>query len=236
MSQLRDHNLERAGDEEQADPNLRILLIDDHPLFLDAMQMTLADAFPGHGIRVAYRLSAALDLIEAGAKFDLLVLDLNLPDVKGVDGLIRVKSAVGATPVVVVSSLSEQPVIDAVLAAGAIGFVPKHSSREQIVAAIGTVLRKGVLDSGSPAPCTPDPDEADSVIERMKSLTPQQGTILHMICLGKMNKQIAFELDIAETTVKAHVTAILRKMKAHSRTHAVSLAQKVRFDTILPES
>ena len=211
----------------------RILLVDDHPLFLDAMQMTLAEAFPGHRIRVAHRLSAALAMIAEGARHDLVVLDLNLPDVQGVDGLIRVKSAVGATPVVVVSSLSDAPVIDAVLAAGAIGFVPKHSSREQIVAAIGAVLSSGVLDGAPPRPA-PEDSDLDTVIERLKSLTPQQGTILHMICQGRMNKQIAFELDIAETTVKAHVTAILRKMKAHSRTHAVSLAQSVRFDTIMP--
>lgn len=234
MYQRSGQRLETNGGDGAASSGPLILLVDDHPLFLDAMQMTIADAFPDHSISVAHRLSAALDLISEGARFDLLVLDLNLPDVKGVDGLIRVKSLVGETPVVVVSSLSDQPVVDAVMAAGAIGFVPKHSSREQIVAAIGTVLSKGVLE-GSAHRAAPATNEADSVIKRMKTLTPQQGAILHMICLGKMNKQIAFELDIAETTVKAHVTAILRKMNAHSRTHAVSLAQSVRFDTILPE-
>ena len=234
MSQRSGQILESNGEVGAANNGPLILLVDDHPLFLDAMQMTIADAFPDHSISVAHRLSAALDLIAKGARFDLLVLDLNLPDVKGVDGLIRVKSMVGETPVIVVSSLSDQPVVDAVKAAGAIGFVPKHSSREQIVAAIGTVLSKGVLEA-DPDHAPPASGDVDSVIARMKTLTPQQGTILHMICMGKMNKQIAFELDIAETTVKAHVTAILRKMHAHSRTHAVSLAQSVRFDTILPE-
>lgn len=209
------------------------MLIDDHPLFLEAMQMTLSAAIPNRRIEVANRLAEALEFKGPDA-FDLIVLDLNLPDVDGLDGLIRIRSQFPQAPVVVVSSLSETRISQAVRHAGGAGLIPKDSSRTDIVTAIRRVLAGLEISEEGEVAAEPGADDQAEIIGRMKSLTPQQGTILRMICEGKLNKQIAWELDIAETTVKAHVTAILRKMKAHSRTHAVILVQNTRFDQILP--
>ena len=208
------------------------LIVDDHPLFCDALSMTLR-AVAGIGrTEMADSLAAALDRIAAG-DIDLVVLDLNLPDVSGLDGLLRLKAAVRATPVVVVSSITDQRMIASAIRAGAAGFVPKHSQREvfrramDVIAAGGTFVPEGVtLDEG---PATAHED----AIQRLAQLTRQQARILELICEGKLNKQIAYELSIADATVKAHVTAIMRKLGVQTRTQAVLLAREVSFSTIL---
>jgi DNA-binding NarL/FixJ family response regulator len=137
-------------------------------------------------------------------------------------------------PVVVVSSLTDDRLIASTLRAGAAGFVPKHSQRDVFVEALGCIRAGGTYTPEGYYPPAAGADlDADTVVERMRSLTPQQGRILELVCEGKLNKQIAWELDIAETTVKAHLTAILRKLHVHSRTQAVLLTQNARFGAIL---
>ncbi len=213
------------------------LIVDDHPLFCDALSMTLK-AFVGIAeIDTADRLDTALEKIASGARPDVIVLDLNLPDVNGMDGLVRLHRTAGATPIVVVSSLADAKVIGAALKAGASGFVPKHSQREVFRAAFAALGRGEVFtpdgyESDRPDPPTPQED----AISRLGLLTPQQARILQLICAGKLNKQIAFDLSIAETTVKAHVTAIMRKLGVYSRTQAVLIAQEANFASLLPEN
>lgn len=213
------------------------LIVDDHPLFCDALSMTLK-AFVGIAeVDSADRLEIALDKIEAGNAPDVIVLDLNLPDVNGMDGLVRLRQAAGATPIIVVSSLADPKVVSAALRAGASGFVPKHSQREVFRAAFAAVAKGEsfapdgyVQDGGDPA--TPQ----EEAIGRLNLLTRQQARILQLICEGKLNKQIAYDLSIAETTVKAHVTAIMRKLGVCSRTQAVLFAQQTNFASLLPEN
>lgn len=215
------------------------LIVDDHPLFLDALAMTLK-AVAGIGrIETADCLEVALARLESGAALpDVVVLDLNLPDVMGVDGLIRVRQAVGEVPVVVVSSLADNRVIGACLTAGAAGFVPKHARREVFRAAFEAVraghvfLPEGYVAQSDGSACG---SQRDAAIARLGLLTKQQARILQLICEGKLNKQIAYELTIAETTVKAHVTAIMRKLGVQSRTQAVLMAGEASFSNLLPE-
>jgi DNA-binding NarL/FixJ family response regulator len=209
----------------------RALIVDDHPLFCDALSMTLRSVARIDGIDLADRLDTALARIDAGPGHDLVILDLNLPDVDGIDGLIRLKQAVGAAPVLVVSSLTDARVIGACLAAGAAGFVPKHSHREVFRAAFDAIAtgQRYLPEGFDPAPAPPVPSPRDAVIARMSLLTRQQARILQLICEGKLNKQIAYELSIAETTVKAHVTAIMRKLGVYSRTQAVLVARETSF-------
>ena len=137
-------------------------------------------------------------------------------------------------PVVVVSSLTDDRMIASVFRAGASGFVPKHSQREVFVEAIGRILAGGTYTPEGYVRAGGSTADVDATsVERMQSLTAQQARILELVCEGKLNKQIAWELDIAETTVKAHLTAILRKLHVHSRTQAVLLAQNARFSAIL---
>ena len=214
----------------------KAMIVDDHPLFCDALSMTLRTVTQINEVTTAENLEGALQQIRDGAKPDVIVLDLNLPDVNGLDGLIRMRTAADTTPIVVVSSMADHRMISSAMRAGATGFVPKHSQREIFRSAFdqiqsgGTYVPEGVpLDTDPNRPVT-DQEEA---IARLSKLTRQQANILQLICDGKLNKQIAFDLSIAETTVKAHVTAIMRKLGVQSRTQAVLLAQEASFASVL---
>lgn len=221
-------------DEIKARNMDRALIVDDHPLFCDALAMTLRHVAGVREVLTADSLDSAMQRIAEGAAPDVIVLDLNLPDVKGLDGLIRIRRAAGV-PVIVVSSMADNRVIGSALRAGADGFVPKHSQREVFGAAFDA-LRAG-------RPFAPDgylPDEGadvplDEAMERLAMLTQQQARILDLICAGKLNKQIAYDLSIAETTVKAHVTAIMRKLGVQSRTQAALLARETSFTSVLQD-
>lgn len=214
------------------------LIVDDHPLFCDALSMTLRAIADISDINSAASLAEGLNVLEAKGRPDLVVLDLNLPDVDGLDGLIRLRNAAGV-PVIVVSSMADNRVITSTIKAGAAGFIPKHSKRDVFSAAIASVQKGHVFipegfdllsDTDFSAP------SQDDTIARMATLTNQQARILQLICEGKLNKQIAYDLSIAETTVKAHVTAIMRKLGVQSRTQAVLLAKETSFSSVLQET
>ncbi|WP_333830959.1 response regulator transcription factor [Pararhodobacter sp.] len=215
----------------------RALIVDDHPLFCDALALTLR-ALAGVGeVETAHTLGAALARIEAGPDQippDLVLLDLDLPDVEGLEGLLRLRAVAPGLPVLVVSSMADPRLIEAALAAGAAGFVPKHSGREAFRTALAAMAEgQRYLPEGFVA--SAQTSDAQDAITRLAQLTRQQARILELLCQGRLNKQIAWELSIAETTVKAHVTAIMRKLGVQSRTQAVLMAQQARFATFVPE-
>ena len=212
-----------------------VLIVDDHPLFCDALSMTLRSVAEIGEIHTADRLENAMELVAKGLKPDAVMLDLNLPDVDGLDGLVRLKSASDA-PVIVVSSLTDNRVISQVIKAGASGYVPKHSQRDVFRTAFETVHAGGIfVPDGCVLIEDEEEDEHSDAVNRLAALTNQQGRILQLICEGKLNKQIAYDLSIAETTVKAHVTAIMRKLGVQSRTQAVLIAKKASFASVLQE-
>lgn len=212
-----------------------VLVIDDHPLFCEALSLTLREAVGVMRVDMAGSLGDAIGRLESQPRPDAILLDLNLPDVAGLDGLARLRRLVPGTPVVVVSSLSDNRVVASVLQAGASGFVPKDSPREVFIAAFLVIWDGGIY--APPSYTAPQGARGarspDDVIALLAALTPQQSRILDLVCQGKLNKQIAHELSIAETTVKAHITAILRKLGAHSRTQAVLIASGASFSSIL---
>lgn len=202
------------------------LVIDDHPLFCDALVMTLQAVSSVEAVTTAASLTEALKALGDSTP-DIVVLDLNLPDVTGFDGLIRLRKATNAA-ILVVSSMADARTINAVISAGASGFVPKHSQRDMFRRALDAIARHRTF---VPEDHLPEADTAtQDAVARLASLTTQQSRILELICEGKLNKQIAFDLTIAETTVKAHVTAIMRKLGVHSRTQAVLLAKEASFE------
>ena len=208
------------------------LIVDDHPLFCDALAMTLTAACGIKTVTTADRLTAALDVLERDGRPDVIVLDLHLPDVDGLDGLIRLRTVAAPTPVVIVSSIADARVIASAIRAGASGYVPKHAAREVFREAFAAV------EAGKPYfPDVPlelaEARAGGDVLTRLATLTKQQARILDLICEGKLNKQIAYDLSIAETTVKAHVTAIMRKLGVHSRTQAVLIAREASFASVL---
>lgn len=211
------------------------MIVDDHPLFCDALSMTLRTVSDIHDIATADTMASALSQLETETP-DVIVLDLNLPDVNGLDGLIRLKTAVPNTPVVVVSSMADNRMITSTLRVGAAGFVPKHSKRDVFRDAFESISRGRVFTPENFVP-TGDQDgprdRSEEALSRLGLLTKQQSRILQLICEGKLNKQIAYDLSIAETTVKAHVTAIMRKLGVQSRTQAVLIAQEANFANIV---
>lgn len=210
-----------------------VMIVEDHPLFSDALAITLKSLNAVGEVARVGSLGEALEQIGDGLLPDLVILDLNLPDVEGLDGLLRMKHAIGTVPVLIASSITNPRVISAALAAGASGYVPKHSQRETFADAFAALAAGQVfLPDGLQPPVPLATSEQDDAIRRLGSLTPQQARILTLICDGLLNKQIAYELSIAEATVKAHVTAIMRKLGVHSRTQAVLVAREARFDTL----
>jgi len=228
-----------TGQKIQAQVPLNIhtvLVIDDHPLFCEALAMTLENILELSAIKTANSLTAGLEMLETGFKADAIVLDLNLPDVSGVDGLLQLRTRMPKIPIVVVSALGDSRVITAVIAAGAAGFIRKDAPRGELADAFQKIWAGETYlpddytrstDSGG------DIEKMERIVERLSSLTPQQVTILKLVCEGKLNKQIAYDLTIAETTVKAHITAILRKLGVHSRTQAALLAKEAEFSALL---
>lgn len=211
------------------------LVVDDHPLFCKALTMTLRAMLGLADVRTASTLSETLETLEGWAP-DVVLLDLNLPDVQGFDGLLRLVRTRPDLPVLIVSSMSEERFITSALQAGAQGFVPKHSEPDMIKEALDA-LANG--DIWTPPDYTPSAEAAgtpNDVLARLSELTLHQARILRLVCDGMLNKQIAHELSITESTVKAHMTAIMRKMRVHSRTQAVLVAQQANFSQLLEGS
>lgn len=206
-----------------------ILIADDHPLFRDALRRAVLQVLPEAQLLEADQVSTLMDLAAAHPSADLL-LDLTMPGAHGFSALAHVRSVFPTLPVVVVSAREEPALMRRAIGHGAAGFIPKSADLSTIGAALRAVLDgdtwlpPGVSEGGGL-----DPEE-EALAHRVAELTPQQYRVLTMVCNGLLNKQIAYELDVSEATIKAHMTAILRKLGAHSRTQAVLLAGRLTLD------
>ncbi|MBO6755669.1 MAG: response regulator transcription factor [Roseibium sp.] len=202
----------------------KFLIIDDHPLFREALHGAVELAYPDSDTQDAASLSEACDILQTDTGFDLALLDLSIPGVKGMEGLLHLRTHFPRLPVVVVSGNEDPRIVSQVIAYGAAGFIPKSSKKSALAEAIQRVMNGAVYipeqfaDNDGPDALD---DRTQEMIKRLSSLTPQQMKVLKMLCNGLLNKQIAYELQVGETTVKAHVSEILRKLNVFSRTQAV---------------
>ena len=206
-----------------------ILIADDHPLFREAMRRSVERAQPAATIAEAENVAELLALIDAHPDADLLLLDLTMPGAHGFSALAHIRATRPALPVIVVSAREEPMVIRRALAHGASGFIPKSADADLIQRALNTVIDGETFDPFAHGAVRLDEAERE-LSKRLAELTPQQFRVLTMLCEGKLNKQIAYDLDVTEATIKAHVTAILRKLGAHNRTMAVTMASRMAVD------
>ena len=196
----------------------RILIADDHPLFATALTMAARTIDASILVDTAETLAAAEQCARA-ARPDLVLLDLMLPDVQGFAGLALLRALVPGVPIAIVSSRDEDAVKRQAIALGARGFLSKASPLDQMVAAIRVLLEGGQwLPDGLLTPQEEDPSDAAA---RMGALSVAQLRVLRAIADGRQNKQIAFDLQLAEPTVKSHLAAIFRKLGVANRTQAV---------------
>ncbi len=214
----------------------RFLIVDDHPLFREALQNAIHLAFPVAEILEASSIEAAQKTLESEENIDLLLLDLSMPGTRGFEGLLALRRQRPRLPVVVVSGLEDSRIVAEALACGVAGFIPKSVRKPELASAIRNVMNGMVYVPEWYTPDEPPANEGQGVAARLKTLTPQQLRVLEMLRQGKLNKQIAHELSVGETTVKAHITEIFRKLNVHSRTMAAMQLSKVDFAAILADA
>lgn len=212
----------------------KILIVEDHPMYAEAVQFAIESSGIVSRVDHAQTLAEAKERLANAAVFDLVLLDLWLPDTHGFEGLIELRKLIPRLPVVIISAFADQGVVHKAMVCGASGFIPKSQRKDALVESIRSVLAGGVaLPPGYIPPDTVANVELATLTHKLKSLTQQQLRVLHMICQGLLNKQIAYELEVGETTVKAHVSEILRKLSVCSRTQAVLEISKLDFRAVL---
>ncbi len=228
-----------------------VLIVDDHPLYREALMGAVAAACPDAALFAADSVAQLFDQLDRHPRVDLLLLDLNLPGAYGFNALAHLRGSHPELPVIVVSASDDARTMRQALAFGAQGFVSKSADASTIGHSVRAVLQGervlplglgSVREAGAEAATldasTPDALPLDAVLDvgaldvaqRIAQLTPQQFRVLGMLCAGRLNKQIAHELEITEATVKAHMTAIFRKLGAANRTQAVLLASRLAHD------
>lgn len=219
----------------------RILVADDHPLFREAITSVIQSSFAGSETTEAESLDDALQVAQQNEELDLILLDLNMPGMEGLNGLMRMRNELPTIPVVIVSAEEDKNIVLQAVTYGAIGFITKSSPRVQMAQALTQILNgniylpSDVIRSASPAGAAPRHQRNDDLIsaEMLESLTRRQLKVLERMAKGESNKQIAYHLNIAETTVKAHVSAILRKLNVHNRIQAILNAGNIDFSQYL---
>jgi DNA-binding NarL/FixJ family response regulator len=207
---------------------MKILVVDDHVLIREALRGVLKDLRPDAAVLEAADHRRATELVAEHADFGLILLDLNLPDGDGFSMLADVRERYPGTSVVVLSAQQDRASVVKALDLGALGFIPKSAQREVMVAALELVFAGGIyippeiLAHQEPEPA-PHPAATDSPrpSPRDLGLTERQLEVLALMMQGKSNKAICRVLDVAEPTVKNHVTAIFKALKVTNRTEAV---------------
>jgi DNA-binding NarL/FixJ family response regulator len=204
---------------------MRALIVDDHPLVQEAIGNVLRGLDPVVDIAIAGDCATGLEIAARSVEFDLLLLDLNLPGLSGIPALKRWRSLYPSLPVVILSASDDQATVLAAINGGAAGYIPKSSSNQVMREALRLVLAGGKYLPpellASRAAATPAKTQRNAVRHpEALGLTDRQMAVLRLVAKGAPNKVICRELGLAERTVKAHVTAVLRALNVSSRTQA----------------
>ena len=205
----------------------RIIIVDDHPLFRDALKKTLELTLDNPEILTFGNMKDLTTHLDTNNEADVVLLDLMIPGVQGLSGLIQLREKHPAIPVVVITATDTPETIRRCFELGALGFIPKTLPIDEVKVAVTAILKGETW-----MPATYDPNKVEvsenaEIIARLGTLTPQQKRVLKMLSEGMLNKQIAYELSVSEATIKAHVSAILKKLAVSSRTQAAITVSKI---------
>ena len=227
---------------------MNVLLIDDHPLFREGMALLLQPLQPGLATWEAGSCEEGLALLEAQGPADLVLIDMALPGMHGLEGIARLRERWPALPLVALSSTDDRSTVLQAIEAGAMGFIPKSSTSAVMLAALKLVLARGIYlpptafldDRLGVAPVAPAAAAVPAAVPastpptslQTLGLTPRQGEVLYLILQGKPAKLIERELNLSASTVKAHTSSVLRALNVTTRTQAVVAAGRLglRFD------
>jgi two-component system nitrate/nitrite response regulator NarL len=199
---------------------MKLLIVDDHPVVRDGLSRLLASSEPDIEVLLAEDCVSGMALAAAQPDLDAIFMDLNLPGLSGAQAIREFGLHCPAVPVIVLSSSEDAHDVRSALAAGALGYVPKSASVKTLMAALKLVLSGEIYLP--PLLLT----AAETAAAPPQALTDRQMDVLRLLADGHANKQIARTLDIAEKTVKAHVSAIFRFLNVDNRTQAVTVAHK----------
>lgn len=215
----------------------KILVADDHPLFRDAIVNIIGIKFPGSTTYETEDVDSTLAFVKENDDIDLILLDLNMPGMSSLNGLLDIRNECPTTPVVIVSAEQEKQKILQTISYGAVGFISKSSSKDIIGEAIDSVFQGNVyLPSDimrSQVSDTSTKKEFQVAPENISLLTRRELIVLKHLTKGEANKQIGFNLHISETTVKSHVSSILKKLGASNRVKVVLGCSDVDFNQYL---
>ena len=213
----------------------QFLIVDDHPLYLEALEAAVKQGFEDAEIELAETIEDAELFLAKNPRTEVVLLDLRMPGKSDFDGLKQIKGTCPHLPVIVISSLKDEDIVEHSRLIGASGFISKSARGQDIIASLNNVLKGGTCfpdQSTGTASDAWQPSEEQEFIARIRELTPQQFRVLQLICKGKMNKQIAFELGVGATTVKAHISSMLKKLGVHSRTQAALMVQRIKLHEV----
>ena len=216
----------------------KILIADDHELFLKGLEMILSDSYPEAALIKAKDYTEVFDVIRKNKDLTLILTDLAMPGARWLDALNKIHTTTPETPIIILSAVFDKEIVQKTIELGAAGYIPKTSSNAVILSAVNLVLSGGVYIPAELLQGTSqnefnllkqleDMPESQDVSEKIKILSPRQIDVLKLIAEGKSNKQIAYELGLTEGTVKLHVTAILKLLNVYNRTGAVAAAKHV---------
>jgi len=204
---------------------MKILLADDHPLFREGVKPVLFKLHPRVTLIEAHDYPSAFAAMNRAGEVDLALLDLFMPGMSGLDGVMRFRAAFPDIPVVVLSAAEQVEDIHKLLAAGALGYITKASPSDVILSALQQVLAGGVYVPPSLIDSPAESDDSNKI--NHPALTSRQMQVIREMAKGKSNRQIGEVLQVTEGTVKLHTTSIFRLLKVNNRTEAVLVIQKM---------
>jgi DNA-binding NarL/FixJ family response regulator len=209
----------------------KFLVADDHPIVREALINALSPHFNSLTFVQSDSLDSTLQALQQHSDIDLILLDLQMPGCEFSYGVMRVNQDFPNVPIAVISANDSPQIVAKSIGLGAKGFIPKATATEKIVEAINTILAGGNwLPVEMSEQVNAISAEQLELAKKVAEITPKQFQVLKLVQEGLLNKQIASDLNITEATVKAHISAVFRKLQVNTRTQAVLVMEKLQLE------